>query len=114
MDRTKPITDASLIQAICTKCATCYGALAFCRGLSGSDETDEWWLCRNHTIEQLLAEADQRGLDLMSSVSAVDRQPLTESMRYRRARGLVGDVEYRRYGRDLSAGRIDIDGSPLR
>jgi hypothetical protein len=110
MERTEthPISDASLITAIATKCATCYGALAICRGLSGAEETDEWWLMRNHTIKQMLEEADKRGLDLLNTLTEIDKQPLYASMKYKHARGLINDAELRRYRRDLSAGRIEI------
>jgi hypothetical protein len=74
----KPIKDADVSEAIALKANACFGALAFCRGISGAEETNEWWLAMKFGLKELVQEARDRNIDLITVVSSVERQPVLE------------------------------------
>ena len=105
---THPITDADVKKALGLRCAMCFHALAFCRALGRADEPNEWWLASNYTTEVLLAEADRRGIDLSDVETEIEHQPLLQSMKYQRARGLITEREFTDYAYAVKTGRRDI------
>lgn len=87
------ISHKELKQAICLKCANCYGALSFANALGGS-KTDAWILCHAYTLKQLLEEAKNLNLDLSGLKCAVENQPIEETLYYKRAAGLITEQEF--------------------
>lgn len=88
------ISVKELKQAICLKCANCYGAMSFANALGGS-KTDAWYLCHTHTLKELLAEANELKLDLSGLKCAVEEQPIEETLYYKRAAGLMTEQEFK-------------------
>jgi hypothetical protein len=104
----KPIKDADVSEAIALKANACFGALAFCRGISGAEETNEWWLAMKFGLKELVQEARDRNIDLITVVSSVERQPVLESMRVRHALGEITDSEFGIWWRKVKSGEIEI------
>ncbi len=87
-------TAAAVKNAICLKCAPCYGAMAFANALGGS-KSDAWDLCHSFTLKQILDEAKEQNLDLTGLKCAVENIPIEETFYYKQAMGLVTDEEFR-------------------
>ncbi len=88
-----PITDADVKEAISLKCANCYGALNMANAMGGADSVP-WKLCRLYPLKDLLDDASRRGIDLTSLKAAVDGTPVTESLYYKRAAGVMTEQEF--------------------
>ncbi len=88
------ISHKELKQAICLKCANCYGAMSFANALGGS-KTDAWYLCHEYTLKQLLEEAKSLNLDLGGLKCAVEDTPIEETLYYKRAAGLITEQEFK-------------------
>jgi hypothetical protein len=88
LDRTelksRKIALDSLREAIRLRTANCYAAMSFANALGGM-RTDAWTLCHNHTLKELLAEAEAQQLDLDELKSAIDDIPVKQTLYYRRA-----------------------------
>lgn len=94
IQESKIISVKDLKEAICLKCANCYGAMSFANALGGS-RTDAWFLCHTYTLKQLLEEARQQNLDLSGLKCAVENQPIEETLYYKRASGLITEQEFK-------------------
>lgn len=91
----RTISVESLKQAICLKCANCYGAMSFANAIGGS-KTDAWALCHAYELKQLLEEAEAQGLDLGDARAAVTNEPVRETLYYRRATGELSEAEFQK------------------
>ena len=89
----RTISHKALKEAICLKCANCYGAMSFANALGGS-KTDAWLLCHAYSLKVLLGEAAAQKIDLNGLVSAIDNQPIEQTMYYRRATGAITEEEF--------------------
>lgn len=87
------ITDKDLTEAISLKCANCYGALSFANALGGYQNVP-WQLCHKYPLKDLLEEVEQRKIDLTNINAAVEVMPVKETMRYKRAKGLITEAEF--------------------
>ena len=79
-------TDADLRKAIELRCSACFGAMNVANAVAGR-ETVPWRIVRDFALRALLAEAQERGLDVSTWKTAVEEEPLTASRYYRRAMG---------------------------
>ena len=86
-------SEKDLLEAIHLKCANCYGAMSMVNALGGI-RTNTWMLCHTYTLKRLLDEAEVLGLDLSQLKTAVHNTPVTESMYYKRAKGIVTESEF--------------------
>lgn len=89
----KEVRDKDLIEAISLKCSNCYGALSFANSIGGV-QTSAWKLCHTYPLYDLIAEAEDRSIDLSTVNTAVEVQPVMDSMYYQRAKKLVTEEEF--------------------
>lgn len=90
----REVHNKDLIEAISLKCSNLYGAMAFANALGGS-KTTSWELCYKYPLYDLIAEAEDRRIDLSIVDTAVEVQPVMDSMYYKRAKGLVTESEFK-------------------
>lgn len=88
-----PVTNKDLIEAIQLKCSPCYAAMAMCNALGGS-VTVPWTLCHSQTLKTLVDEANTRLVSLDGVECSVEKQPIKETMYYKRAMGLITEDEF--------------------
>ncbi len=63
-------TNSNIIEAIRIRTAECFGAMNLANTFGGT-ETDEWYLIRHYTIEQLKGEAQKRGIAPIGEHNAI-------------------------------------------
>lgn len=98
------VSDKDLTEAIQLKCSPCYGAMSFANALGGS-KTIPWTLCHSQTLETLLDEADARGISLEGIVCSVEKQPIKETLYYKRAKRLMTEQEFQKAFREWQKGK---------
>ena len=92
LTRAVPISDEAVIKALQLRCSQVYPALALANAFAGAD-TDEWWLVHNHSLPELLAEADRRQITLdqiSGCMPDIDPPLLVNCPRYANARAVFG------------------------
>lgn len=80
-------------EAIRLKCANCWGVLAMANSLGGSD-TPAWTLAHTTKLKDLLDHAEEKKIDLTGLLSAVEKQPVQQSLYYLRATGGMTEAEF--------------------
>jgi len=56
-------SDKEIIEAIRIRTSECFRAMNIANAIAGY-ETNEWYLCRNYSLEELKEEAGKRGLEI--------------------------------------------------
>lgn len=90
----REVRNEDLIKAISLKCSNPYGAMSFANALGGS-RTTPWELCHTYPLYDLITEAENRNINLAEVNTSVEVQPVMDSMYYKRAKGLVTEVEFK-------------------
>lgn len=89
MTITQPVSDKHLLEAISLRISGCFGAMSVANALGGSPSVP-WALARKHGLDELVADALDRGLDVRGIKAAVDGTPFMETPAYLRVRDSIG------------------------
>lgn len=105
LTKTVAISQAALVEAIELRTSNGYFALSLARAFGGGSKSDAWQLAEDHTLAELLEEAERLEISLKDAKCAIEKIPVTHTPAYLLAKGLISQADYSEHRNLLKSGK---------